>query len=274
MIRAAVLTAKETLQITEFPQVPPPRDGAVLRVTHCGVCGTDPHMYSGHLAVPMPLVMRHEFAGVLEGMGKDFPAIDVYGQALRPGDRVVVGTTLSCGRCYYCRFVPQRENLCENVDIYGITLGCGEQPYVRGGYADLTYLFPQTWLFSLPPNVTLRMAALCDPIACGTRVLERAFAPGMPGAGEGLGLGKSVVIQGLGPIGILTGAAAKAMGASPVIGIDTIALRIEAARRFGFDEVLSLADLPEPADQVRAVRGMTRGLGADVVVERAGTSGA
>lgn len=270
MIRAAVLTAPEKLEIATFPEAPPPADGAVLRVTHCGVCGTDPHMYSGHLAVPMPLVMGHEFAGVIEGLGKDFPARDVYGAPLRPGDRVVVGTTLSCGRCYYCRFVPQRENLCENVNIYGITLGCDTEPFVRGGYADLTYLFPQTWLFRLPPNVTLRMAALSDPIACGTRALERAFGPGLPWAGEGMGLGKSVVVQGLGPIGILTGAAARAMGASPVIGIDRIPMRIDAARRFGFDEVLSMAELPEPADRARAVRSMTRGLGADIVIEMVG----
>lgn len=270
MIRAAVLTAPEKLEIRDFPESPPQRDGALLRVTHCGVCGTDPHMYSGHLAVPMPLVMGHEFAGVIEGWGKDFPARDVYGQELRPGDPVVVGTTLSCGTCYYCRFVPQRENLCEGVNIYGITLGCEEEPYVRGGYAGLTYLFPQTWLFKLPPNVTLQMAALSDPIACGTRALERAFGPGMPWAGEGMGFGKSVVVQGLGPIGILTGAAARAMGASPVIGIDRIPMRIDTARRFGFDEVLSMEELPEVEDRAQAVRGMTHGLGADIVIEVVG----
>jgi L-iditol 2-dehydrogenase len=114
------------------------------------------------------------------------------------------------------------------------------------------------------------MAALADPIACGTRALERAFAPGLPWAGEGIGLGKSVVIQGLGPIGILTGAAARAMGASPVVGIDHIPMRLEMAGRFGFDEVLSLAELTEVEDRVKAVRSMTRGLGADVVVEVVG----
>jgi threonine dehydrogenase-like Zn-dependent dehydrogenase len=270
MIRAAVLRAPEKLEITRFPESPPARDGAILRVTHCGVCGTDPHMYTGHLAVPMPLVMGHEFAGVIEGFGPDFPARDVYGTELKAGDPVVVGTTLSCGTCHYCRFVPQRENLCQNVNIYGITLGCDVEPHVRGGYADLTYLFPQTWLFALPPNVTLKMAALSDPIACGTRALERAFVPGVPWAGEGMGLGRSVVIQGLGPIGILTGAAARAMGGSPVIGIDRIPMRLDMARRFGFDEVLSLEELPEVDDRVHVVRGMTRGLGADVVVEVVG----
>jgi L-iditol 2-dehydrogenase len=60
------------------------------------------------------------------------------------------------------------------------------------------------------------------------------------------------------------------MGASPVIGIDRIPMRLEAARRFGFDEVLSMAELPEVEDRVRAVRGMTRGLGADIVIEVVG----
>ncbi len=90
MIRAAVLTAPEKLEIKSFPESAPPGDGALLRVTHCGVCGTDPRMYTGHLAVPMPLVMGHEFAGVLEGWGPDFPARDVYGQDLRAGDPVAV----------------------------------------------------------------------------------------------------------------------------------------------------------------------------------------
>lgn len=270
MIRAAVLAAPGKLSIESFPESSPPRDGAILRPTHCGVCGTDPHMYSGHLAVPMPLVMGHEFSGVLEGFGPDFPARDVYGQELKAGDAVAVGTTLACGTCYYCRFVPQRQNLCQNVNIYGITLGCDEEPYVRGAYSDLLYLFPETWLFKLPPNVTLKMAALSDPIACGTRALERAFAPGMPWAGEGIGLGKSVVVQGLGPIGIMTGAAARAMGVSPVIGIDRIPMRIDMAKRFGFDELLSLEDLPEVDDRVDAVRSMTRRLGADVVIEMVG----
>jgi L-iditol 2-dehydrogenase len=270
MIRAAVLAAPGKLSIESFPESPPARDQAILRPTHCGVCGTDPHMYSGHLEVPMPLVMGHEFSGVLEGWGPDFPARDVYGQELRPGDRVAVGTTLACGSCYYCRFVPQRQNLCQNVNIYGITLGCDEEPYVRGAYSDQLYLFPQTWLFKLPANVSLKMAALADPIACGTRALERAFAPGMPWAGEGIGLGKSVVVQGLGPIGIMTGAAARGMGASPVIGLDRIPMRMDMARRFGFDEILSLEEIPDVDDRVDAVRSMTRGLGADVVIEVVG----
>lgn len=270
MIQAAVLETPGRLSIERFPESPPPRDGAILHPTHCGVCGTDPHMYSGHLAVPMPLVMGHEFSGILKGWGPDFPARDVYGQDLKPGDAVAVGTTLSCGTCYYCRFVPQRENLCQNVNIYGITLGSEDAPHVRGAYSELMYLFPQTWLFKLPSNVSLKMAALSDPIACGTRALERAFGPGLPWAGEGMGLGKSVVVQGLGPIGIVTGAAARAMGASPVIGIDRIPMRMDMAKRFGFDEILSLQDLPDLEDRVAAVRSMTRGLGADVVVEVVG----
>jgi L-iditol 2-dehydrogenase len=218
----------------------------------------------------MPLVMGHEFSGILEGWGPDFPARDVYGEDLSPGDALAVGTTLSCGTCYYCRFVPQRENLCQNVNIYGITIGSEDEPHVRGAYSERMYLFPQTWLFKLPPNVSLQMAALSDPIACGTRALERAFGPGVPWAGEGMGLGKSVVVQGLGPIGIVTGAAARAMGASPVIGIDRIPMRMDMAKRFGFDEILSLEDLPDVEDRVTAVRSMTRGLGADVVVEMVG----
>lgn len=270
MTRGAVLSAPGRLELRQFPEFPPARDGAILRVTHCGVCGTDPHMYSGHLKIPLPLVMGHEFSGILEAWGPAFPARDVFGRELRVGDPVAIGTTLSCRTCYYCRFAPQRENLCQNVQIYGITLGCDEPPFVRGAYSDRLHLFPQTWVFTLPDGVSLKLAALADPIACGTRALERAFGPGVPWAGEGFGLGKSVVVQGLGPIGILTGAAARAMGAGPVIGIDRIPMRIEMARRFGFDTILSMEELPSAEERVGAVRELTRGLGADVVVEAVG----
>ena len=77
-----MLTAPGTLG-HQFPESAPSRGSAVLRPTHCGVYGTDPHMYSGHLTVPMPLVMGHEFSGVLEGCGPDFPLVSVYGQDLR-----------------------------------------------------------------------------------------------------------------------------------------------------------------------------------------------
>lgn len=270
MPKAAVFLGPGQVEVREFPMPEVAEDAALLKVTHCGVCGTDPHIFSGHLGVPTPTVLGHEFAGVLEKMGARFPREDMLGNPLKEGDPVTLGTSLACGTCYYCRFLPQKNNLCVNCDIYGITLTCENPPYLFGGYAEYVYLLPNTWLFKVPDGMSLELAALADPMACATRTFERAFAPGLPSSWESFGIGKSVVIQGLGTIGILAAAAAKAAGAYPVIGIEGVGARIEMAKKFGVDQIIDLNDHATPESREKEVKKATRGLGADVVLEMAG----
>ena len=274
MVKAAVFVGPEQVEIREFPRPDLARDCALLRVTNCGVCGTDPHIFSGHLKVPTPTVLGHEFSGVLEEMGPDFPHKDALGNPLAEGDAITIGTSLACGTCYYCRFMPHRSNLCQAVDIYGITMTCEKAPYLFGGYSEYVYLYPNTWTFKVPDGLSLELAALADPMACATRTLERAYQPGMPWAGEGLGLSRSVVVQGLGTIGLLAAAAAKAAGASPVIGIESVPLRMSMARDFGVDVVIDMAEMSTPEERLAAVLKLTHGLGADVVLEMAGVPAA
>ena len=270
MVKAAVFLGPEQLEIREFPKPLISKDCALLKVTHCGVCGTDLHIYSGHLPVPIPTVLGHEFSGILEEMGPDFPRKDMLGNDLKEGDSITIGTSLACGECYYCRFVPQRSNLCESCDIYGITMTCNEAPHLFGGYAEYVYLYPNTWVFKVPDNVPLKLSALADPFACATKTLERAFAPGIPWAWEGLGIGKSVVIQGLGSIGILAGVTAKTAGAYPVIGIDEVPMRIEMSKKFGIDEVIDMNVFNTSEARVEEIKRLTGGRGPDVVLEMAG----
>jgi len=274
MVQAAVFVGPEQVEIREFPKPELADDCALLRVTNCGVCGTDPHIYSGHLQVPTPTVLGHEFSGVLEEMGPKFPREDAYGNSLAEGDAITIGTSLTCGKCYYCRFMPHRSNLCQNVDIYGITMTCEEAPYLFGGYSDYVYLYPNTWTFKVPEGLSLELAALADPMACASRTLERAYQPGLPWAGEGFGLGRSVVVQGLGTIGLLVAAAAKAAGAYPVIGIEGVPLRIGMAKDFGVDVVVDMNEHSTPEARLEQVLGLTSGLGADVVLEMAGVPSA
>jgi threonine dehydrogenase-like Zn-dependent dehydrogenase len=270
MVKAAVFLGPEQLEIREFPRPKVARDCALLKVTNCGVCGTDPHIYSGHLQVPTPTVLGHEFSGILEEMGPDFPRKDMLGNELKEGDPVTLGTSLVCGDCFYCRFTPHRNNLCEKCNIYGITMTCDQPPHLFGGYAEYIYLYPNSWVYKVPEGITLEEAALADPIACATKTFERAFQPGLPSAWESFGIGKSVVIQGLGTIGILSAAAAKAAGAYPVIGIEGIPLRMEMAKKFGVDVIIDLNKFTTPEERVEEVKRLTRGVGPDVVLEMAG----
>jgi L-iditol 2-dehydrogenase len=207
-------------------------------------------------------------------MGPNFPKQDAYGKPLAEGDSITIGTSLACGKCYYCRFMPHRSNLCQTVDIYGITMTCEEPPYLFGGYADYVYLYPNTWTFKVPEGLSLELAALADPMACASRTLERAYQPGLPWAGEGFGLGRSVVVQGLGTIGLLAAAAAKAAGAYPVIGIEAVPLRIGMAKDFGVDVVIDMSEYPTAEARLQEVLALTSGLGADVVLEMAGVPAA
>lgn len=270
MPKAAVFLGPEKIEIRDFPMPELAADAALLKVTHCGVCGTDPHIFSGHLDVPTPVVLGHEFAGILEKMGPDFPRKDMMGKPLKEGDAVTLGTSLACGECFYCRFTPHRNNLCMNCDIYGITLKADQPPHLFGGYSEYVYLYPNTWLFKVPEGMPLEVAALADPMACATRTFERAFSPGLPGSWDSFGIGKSVVIQGLGTIGILAAAAAKTAGAYPVIGIEAVPQRIAMAKEFGVDFIVDLNEFSTPESREARIKELTGGLGADVVLEMAG----
>lgn len=270
MVKAAVFLGPEQLEIRDFPKPKIAEDCALLKVTHCGVCGTDPHIYSGHLKVPTPTILGHEFSGIIEEMGPKFPKKDVLGNELHEGDAVTIGTSLACGTCYFCRFVPHRTNLCQHCDIYGITMTCDRPPHLFGGYSEYVVLYPNTWVFKVPEGMSLELAALADPMACASRTLERAFQPGLPWAWDGFGIGKSVVVQGLGPIGLMAAAAAKAAGAYPVIGIEGVTLRASMAKKFGVDVVIDINEVKTPEDRSAAVRDLTGGIGADVVLEMAG----
>jgi D-arabinose 1-dehydrogenase-like Zn-dependent alcohol dehydrogenase len=95
----------------------------VVRVEHGGVCGTDLHIQQGHLAVPLPLVLGHEGIGVVESAGPG--ATDVDGSPLRPGQRVMWASSVSCGRCWQCR-VAREPTLCGHRRTHGVNRALGE----------------------------------------------------------------------------------------------------------------------------------------------------
>ena len=160
--------------------------------------------------------------------------------------------------------------MCTDCDIYGITMGIQNTPSIFGGYSEYVYLLPNSWVFKIPDDMPFEVAALADPYACATRTVERAFTPGNPSAWDSLGVGKSVVVQGLGTIGLLAAAAAKTAGACPVIGIESVPTRMEYAKKFGCDIVIDMNIYKTVEERVSKVKELTNGLGADVVLEMAG----
>ena len=235
--RAVVMSGRE-FQIREYP-VPSPSAGTMLlRQELAGICGTDLHNWE-HQRLTGDILLGHENVGIVEELGSGVTT-DYIGQPIKLGDRVVFAPGNAAG-------------------VYGF-LPADDQPHFRGGFADFIYLaLPDTLVIktSLQPNV----AVLAEPFAVGVHGVIRSK----------LQLGDTVVVQGSGPIGLVTLIAAKASGAGRLIMVGGPAGRLELARAIGADVVINIGEIRDPAERTKIVRENTaNNAGADVVFECAG----
>jgi threonine dehydrogenase-like Zn-dependent dehydrogenase len=267
-VRAAVMTAPGAIEVRRFP-VPDPEPGAVvLRVGLSGICGTDKHTFRGETVqyagtpherrVRYPLVCGHENVGVVEAVGGEVLAQD--GVPLRPGDRVVPGANVPCGACWYC-LNDQPYYLCEQLEDYGNSLDVSRPPSLFGGWAELMYLLPRTPIFRVPDGLPDELAVLTEPMSV-THGVEAARRVG------GFEFGESTVVYGVGPLGLCHLIKARLLGCGPLIAIDRLPSRLEAAAALGATLTLD-ASVLEPAELVARVREHT-GRGADVVHDCSG----
>lgn len=259
--RAAVLTAFHApLELRDLPLPEKPEPGAALvRIEMAGICGTDVHLWKGQLPIALPVIMGHETVGRIEQLGDGLDR-DWTGQPLRIGDRVTWNSAVSCGACYYCAEKKQPTR-CAQRRAYGIGYRCDHAPHFLGGYADFHYLHPRTTIFRLPDDLPTEsvIGAGCALITA-IHGVERT----------GIAWQDSVVVQGAGPVGIAALAVAKSAGAAQVTVIGGPGHRLQMAKRFGADHVIDLDEVRDPQARLAAVRELTRGYGADVVLECAG----
>ena len=277
MVKAAILEGVERLKIVDYPEPAVEPNGLILKTELCGVCGTDMHLYGGKMAIPFPVIPGHEFVGVIEEIGEEATSMEVKGQPLAEGDRVVVvpGTNRFCGDCYFCRFMPHKPTLCTNRKVLGVNMTSAEPPHLLGGWAEKIYVDAEHfWVYRVPDDVPSEVAVLTEPMAVSSRAFERAYAPGLPTFGEGFGVGGTVAVQGAGAIGLLAVATAKIAGAGEIISIDMVDERLRMAERLGADHVIDMRAHRTPGERVSEVQRLTNGLGADVVVECVGAPAA
>jgi len=260
-VRAAVLTKfGSPLQIVEFPVPGTLVPGEILvRVEIAGICGTDAHLWSGQLPVPLPLILGHESAGVIEQMGST-SIRDWHRQDLKEGDRITWASSISCGECYYCRRKRQPTR-CLSRKAYGISYNAAQAPHLRGGYAEKILLRAESAIFKLPDSLSME-AVVGAGCALTTAIHGIERAP--------VEWGDTVVIQGAGPVGLAALAVARESGAERIVVVGGPAHRLELARDFGAHATVSLADFPLPAGRRKAVLSETGPYGADVVIECVG----
>jgi threonine dehydrogenase-like Zn-dependent dehydrogenase len=263
--KAAVLEQfKAPLRMRQFVlPAKPERGAALVRTEMAGICGTDVHLWKGELPIALPVILGHETVGRIEQLGDGLER-DWTGSPLKLGDRVTWNSSTSCGQCFYCaqKHQPTR---CPQRQAYGIGYRCDELPHFLGGYAEFHYLLPRTTIFKLPDDLPTE-AVIGAGCALNTAIhgVERI----------GIAWRDTVVVQGAGPVGIAALAVAQSAGAGRVIVIGAPTSRLEMAKRFGANRVISIEELKSPADRIAEVRRLTGGYGADVVLECVGAPSA
>ncbi len=239
---AAVLYGKEHLEI-ERVDVPTIGPGDVLvRVRAALTCGTDVKVFKrGYHArmIRPPALFGHELAGDIVAVGKHVTGF-------RIGQRVMAANSAPCSACFYCQ--RGQENLCEDL------------LFNNGAYAEYIRIperIVQKNLHILENSVGYQDAALAEPLACVLRGLEES----------NVRPGDTVAIVGLGPIGMMFVRLAKTLYEARVIAIGRRQPQLDRAARMGADELVLNKD---GADVVGAVKSLTHGRGADVVIEAVG----
>lgn len=243
----------------EFAEVPDPRieqpTDSVVRLTLSAICGTDLHMIRGTMPGMRPgTVLGHEGVGVVEEVGSSV-------RAFRPGDRVVIPSTLCCGRCSYCRagYTSQCDYANPNGPQAGTSFFGGPEP--TGAFNGLQAAYARV------PMADANLVPLPGTVSDDQAIVASDVLPtGYFGAQLAeVSKGDTVAVFGAGPVGQLAIACARHFGATRVIAVDREPWRLEKARRQHVEPVDFSTE-----DPVETIRELTGGIGVDRVIDAVG----
>jgi 2-desacetyl-2-hydroxyethyl bacteriochlorophyllide A dehydrogenase len=254
-MKAVVVHGVGDYRFEERP-VPKPGPGEVLvKVKAAGVCASDVKSFHGFRVwgsegiapyIEVPVVPGHEFVGEVVMLGEG--AGEKYG--LKPGDLAVSEQIVPCWQCRFCK--NGQYWMCARHDIYGF-----KRERAEGGWAEYM-LYPAGAInHRVPPEIRPEHAAMIEPLACAIHAVERGqIRPE-----------DTVVIAGMGPIGLCMLQAARLHGAGMLIAADMRPKRLDAASSLGADMVINVKE----QDPVDVVRKATDGYGCDVYIDAAGS---
>lgn len=254
---------KVAVETVPDPEILNSRD-AIVKITSTAICGSDLHLYDGFIpTMEKGDIMGHEFMGEVVDTGRDV-------KNLKPGDRVVVPFTISCGNCYFC--THNMWSLCDNSNpnaamaeaLWGYSpAGLFGYSHLTGGYAggQAQYArvpFADVGPYKVPEGLTDEQVLF----------LTDVFPTGYMGAENGnIQPGDVVAVWGCGPVGQFTIKSAFLLGAERVIAIDRFAERLQLAQTFGGAEVINYE---ESTQVIEMLKQMTGGRGPDVCIDAVG----
>jgi L-iditol 2-dehydrogenase len=230
---------KNDIRCEEIPKPAPEPGGLIVKVEACALCGTDLKMYlKGDPRVPAGQTIGHEFVGTISQLGKSVTSFHT-------GQRVTMATSISCGRCSYCR--RGFTNRCDALTPISRTY-----PGALASYISIPSRAVEGGNVICVPDGIGDLAALAEPLSCVINAQSLAK----------IQLGDTVVVRGFGPLGALHAQAARARGATRILAVQRSKERRERARAFAIDAVID----PQEVDPVAEVLRLTEGMGADVSI--------
>ena len=250
-------------ETVDDPEILNPRD-AIIRVTSTAICGSDLHLYDGYIPAMKPGdVLGHEFMGEVVEVGS--------GSTLKPGQRVVVPFTISCGRCYHCE--KHQYSGCENGnpadkqdmgrELYGQpTAGLFGYSHLTGGYSGGQAEYVRVPFSDVGPLVIPDDSIEDDKVLFLTDILPTGW---MGAENAEIEPGDTVAVWGCGPVGLFAIQSAFLMGAERVIAIDHFPHRLELAKTFGAETINF-----EQTKVYEALQDMTGGIGPDASIDCVG----
>ena len=229
------------LKEVDVPEIGP--HDVLVKVMAVGVCGSDVHYYEhgrvGEFVVEKPLILGHECAGIVADVGSAVTKFKV-------GDRVAIEPGVTCGECEYCK--AGQYNLCPHVEFLAT-------PPIDGAFSQYIS-HPEGFLFHIPDSMTYEQATLNEPFSVGIQACKRANV--QPGS--------TVVIMGMGPVGLMAVVAAKAFGATNIIVSDLEQIRLDEAIKLGATHAIDI----KKEDVNERIKEITDGDGVNYAIETAG----
>ena len=239
-MKVALFEKAHSLRVTEKP-LRKLRDGEILvKVEACGICGTDVHIVEGTSRSTPPVVLGHEYAGIVDDAGTGAMPTAMPAE----GARVAVDPNIACGVCYYCR--RGLVHLCSNLRALGVDIDGGMAQYC---------IVPANQAYALPSDMAPDVSAFVEPLSCAIHGIDRA----------NVRAGDVVVILGGGTIGLLMLQLAKNAGASAVIVVEPLPDKRTLASHLG-----AAVTIDPGSEKVRDAILDRAPEGADVVIECVG----
>ena len=259
--KVAMLTAQKKIEVKEFPIPDLQDDDILVKVEGCGVCGTDVHEWKGDPFGLIPVTLGHEGTGEIIALGKNVKT-DTAGKPIKVGDKIVT-SVISCGECHVCRNHPANTNLCDKQGVFGLIPHSDAQP-LTGWFATHLLIRGKGSTYFVVNDLDLQERMLLELACVCVHALKRANTTGL------INFNSKVLVQGLGPVGLVMISVLRAAGVNHIVAIDGTPKRLEMAKKLGAKTVISFKEITSLEERVSLVKGICNGVGVDFAFQCTG----